>query len=183
VKVCQALPGRVHLLAPRLAWHRGACDRVARALAEPGAFARVRVRVATGSVIVEGDALDGPAIAARTEEVVLAERDDDGRPLDSLRPEDHPGPTRIARAVVHAVSGLNADVRTALDDRADLGTLLPVFFAAAGLAEAGATGKLPVPTWFNLLWWSLRSFMTFNIRAVEEEVQDESDPGTLAGML
>jgi hypothetical protein len=144
----------------------------------------VRVRVATGSVIVEGEgALDAPAIAARAEELVLAERDDEGRPLDSLAPEDHPGPTRIARAVVHAVSGINADVRTALDDRADLGTLLPVFFAAAGLAEAGATGKLPGPTWFNLLWWSLRSFMTFNIRAVEEEVQDEPDPGNLAGML
>ena len=74
--------------------------------------------------------------------------------------------------MVGAVAGINADVRAALDQRADLGTLLPVVFAIAGLVEVGATGKMPVPTWFNLLWWSLRSFMSFNIRAVEEEVQD-----------
>ena len=185
VKVCQALPGRVHLLVPRLAWHRQAADRVAQALGASGAFARVRVRVPTGSVIVEDGAgpLDSSALAGRIRELVRGERDDEGRPLADLRPEDHPGPTRIARAVVHAVSGINADVRAALDDRADLGTFLPVFFAAAGLVEAGSTGELPVPTWFNLLWWSLRSFMTFNIRAVEEEVQEDGDPGALAGVL
>jgi hypothetical protein len=185
VQIRQALPARVHLLVPRLAWHREACERVARALAETGAYARVTVRVATGSILVEGDGapLAAPAIAARVQLRVVAERDEQGRPLASLGPEDHPGPTRIARAVVHAAAGINTDVRVALDDRADLGTLLPVFFAAAGLVEAGSRGELPVPTWFNLLWWSLRSFMTFNIRAVEEEVQDGKDAGAMAGVL
>ncbi len=74
--------------------------------------------------------------------------------------------------MARAAAGINADVRAALDDRADLGTLLPVFFAVAGIAEVASDGEMPVPTWFNLLWWSLRSFMTFNIRAVEEEVTD-----------
>jgi hypothetical protein len=46
--------------------------------------------------------------------------------------------------------------------RADLGTILPVIFASAGLAELAITRKMPVPAWFNLLWWSLRAFMTFN---------------------
>jgi hypothetical protein len=74
--------------------------------------------------------------------------------------------------VAHAVAGINTDLRAALDDRADLGTVLPVIFAAAGLAEAAKTRRLPVPTWYNLLWWSLRSFMTFNIQAVEAEVHE-----------
>lgn len=174
VKIGHALPRRVRLAAPSLAGQRAACERVARALAAGGTFARVTVRPATGSVLLEDDqgTLDAGALAERLREVVRTERDEQGRLLTSLGPEDHPGPTRIARAVVRAVSDLNADVGARLDHRADLGTLLPVLFAAAGLAELGATGRMPVPTWFNLLWWSMRAFMTFNIRAVEDEVQE-----------
>ena len=174
VTIKQALPRRVRLVAPPLAWHREACERVGRALAAEGALGRIRIRPATGSVIVEGDdePLAAAALAARLAELLRDERDEQGQPLDARRPEERPGPTRIARAVVGAVAGINADVRAALDQRADLGTVLPVVFAIAGLVEVGGTGKMPVPTWFNLLWWSLRSFMSFNIRAVEEEVQD-----------
>ena len=181
--VRHTLPRRVHLVAPRLCWHRDACARVARALGEMG-YARVSLRPTTGSVIVEDDERppDAAAILARLGELVRAERDEEGRPLGSLRPEEHPGPTRVARAVAHAVAGVNADVRAALDDRADLGTLLPVFFAAAGIAEVASSGKMPVPTWFNLLWWSLRSFMTFNIRAVEDEVRDGPPPSGLVAI-
>lgn len=174
VVVGHVLPRRVRLAAPPLAGQRAACERVARALAEDPLVRRVTVRHATGSVILEAD--EGPLPAAalldRLRALVSEERDEQGRPLPDLGPEDQPGPTRIARAVVGAVAGINADVAEALDHRADLGTLLPVLFAALGVAEVGTTGKAPVPTWFNLLWWSLRSFMTFNIRAVEEQVGD-----------
>jgi hypothetical protein len=84
----------------------------------------------------------------------------------------------VARAVASAVAGVNADLRAALDDRADLGTILPVIFAALGFAKVASTGKLPRPTWFNLFWWSLRSFMTFNVRAVEEQVHPENGKGS-----
>jgi hypothetical protein len=187
VTIVQALPRRVHLRAPRLAWHRSASEHVAEALVPEGDFDRVTVRPSTGSVVVEGPegALSAEKLAARLEELLKGERDDQGKLLAGLRPEDHPGPTRIARALVRAVSGINEDVRTALDDRADLGTLLPVFFAAAGAYEVTTTGQLSTPTWFNLLWWSLRSFMTFNIRAVEEQVQGVAEPdlGSLANAL
>lgn len=170
VQILHALPHRVRLRAPRLAGHRQAIERVARALADQGAFARITARPATGSFIVEDEGpLDPQDLARALRGPVLAACDDDGRPIEDLGPEDHPGPTRVARAVAHAVAGINADIRAALDDHADLGTILPILFAAAGIAEVAATRKLPVPTWFNLLWWSLRSFMTFNIRAVEEE--------------
>jgi hypothetical protein len=174
VTIRQDLPRRVRLSAPGLSWHRGACARVAEAIAGAGSFARVTVRPATGSVIVEGEGVSREAarLAQRLHELLLDERDDEGRLLAALRPEDRPGPTRVARAVVHAAAAINDDVRAALDDRADLGTLLPVLFAAAGVAEVGATCEMPVPTWFNLLWWSLRSFMTFNLRALEEEVDE-----------
>jgi hypothetical protein len=58
---------------------------------------------------------------------------------------------------------------------------------AGGLVEVAATGKLPAPAWFNLLWWSLRSFMTFNPGAVEEQTrgarerEEEAAPATSPG--
>jgi len=64
--------------------------------------------------------------------------------------------------VARAFSEINGDVRRALDDRADLGTIMPVIFFTLGLVEIAGTRKLPAPAWFNLLWWSMRSFMTFN---------------------
>jgi hypothetical protein len=172
-----ALPHRAHLSAPRLAYCREACAHVAQALGALG-YARLTVHPPTGSVIVEDAerSVDAAAVLARLRELVFAERDDQGRELRALGPEDQPGPTRIARAVAHAVAGINADVRAALDDRADLGTVLPVIFAIGGIAEVASTGKMPLPTWFNLLWWSLRSFMTFNIRAVEDEVRNGTPP-------
>jgi hypothetical protein len=175
VFVAQSLPRRARLRAPALAGAREACERVAHALAEGGLYQRVTVRPVTGSVIVEDEdrTPDARALARRLAELLAAERDDAGRPLHEPRPEEHPGPTRIAKAVAHAAAAINGDVREALDDRADLGTILPVFFAMAGLSEIGKAGKLPTPSWFNLLWWSLRSFMTFNFRAVEEESDDD----------
>jgi hypothetical protein len=174
IEIVHALPGRVRLRARRLSGQRAALTQAAHALAAAGPFTRVTARPETGSLIIEdeGRALDAALLARVLDGLVGAARDAEGRPLSEPRPEDHPGPTRIARAVAHAVAGVNTDVRAALGDRADLGTILPVFFAAAGLVEAARTRKLPVPTWFNLLWWSLRSFMTFNIRAVEDEVEN-----------
>jgi hypothetical protein len=174
-ELVHSLPGRVRLRAPALAGHRDACQRVADKLIALEASAdRVDIRPVTGSVIVERAeeaeaALDAAALRALIEKLVAEERDEHGRPLLGERPEWMPGPTSVARAVAHAFSEINGDVRAALGHRADLGTLLPVVFFSLGLAEVAVTRKLPVPAWFNLLWWSLRSFMTFNVGAVEEE--------------
>jgi hypothetical protein len=180
VTIALALPRRVRFLVPRLAWHREACERVARALSRERGVSRVTARPATGSVIVEADegTLDAATLQARLVELARDENDEQGRPLADLGPHDYPGPTRVARAVVSAVSSINGDVRSTLDERADLGTLLPVVFAVAGLAEVGVTGEMPVPSWFNLLWWSLRSFMTFNLQAVEEVEHPSRDRET-----
>jgi hypothetical protein len=186
-RVEHALPRRVRLVAPLLADQPGACGRVARALAEGGAFARVTVRPLTGSVLIEDDEalLDPGALVERVRALIQTEHDEAGRLLGEGGPADHPTPTRLARVVARAASGINADVGARLDHRADLGTLLPIFFAAAGVAELSVTGKMPAPSWFNLLWWSMRAFMTFNLRAVEEEVEDGHDHelGELLGAL
>ena len=80
VTIKQALPRRVRLVAPPLAWHREACERVGRALAAEGALGRIRIRPATGSVIVEGDVepLAVAALATRLAELLRDERDEQG---------------------------------------------------------------------------------------------------------
>lgn len=169
-----ALDRRVRLRAPALIGHQGACEAVADALArEPGCEV-VTINPRTGSVLVEsGEArLDPEALRRRLDALLGEARDEAGQPLgEAPPPAPQPGPTRVARAVAHAVAGINADVKAKLDNRADLGTILPVIFASAGLVEVAVTRKMPGPAWFNLLWWSLRSFMTFNIAAVEEETR------------
>ncbi|MCC6552231.1 MAG: hypothetical protein IT372_04315 [Polyangiaceae bacterium] len=178
VSVVHAIDRRVRFRAPALAGRRDPSVQLAERLAlEPGIDV-VTVNPRTGSVLVESAStpLDPRALRALIAQIVSEIRDESGRSLAAPRPEAQPGPTRVARAVAHAFSGINADVREALDQRADLGTLLPVFFAAGGLVEVAVSGKLPAPAWFNLLWWSLRSFMTFNMTAVEQERVGNGEP-------
>lgn len=152
--------------------NRDVCLRVAEKLAmmDPSCE-RVEVRPWTGSVIVECEdgTLDAEAVRVMLEQLVAEERDDQGRNVTELGRDTLPGPTRVAKAVAHAFAEINGDVRGALDHRADLGTLMPVLFFSLGLVEIGVTRKLPAPAWFNLVWWSIRSFMTFNAGAVEQE--------------
>lgn len=176
VVVTHALDHRARLRAPSLAGHRAAAVRIAERLAREPGHDVVTINPRTGSVLIESTSapLDLEAIRAHLARLLAEERDEAGRPLRSHRPGRHPGPTRVARAVAHAFAGINADIRAGLDHRADLGTLLPVIFAAGGLVEVAVTRKLPAPAWFNLLWWSIRSFMTFNMSAVEEETHRTS---------
>lgn len=174
-ELVHSLSGRVRLRSRVIVGHHEACQRIAEKLAmiEPMAEV-VEVRPWTGSVIIvreEGE-LDAASLAALLERLIADERDTEGRKLTELGPERHPGPTKVARALAHAFAEINGDVRGGLDHRADLGTLLPVLFFALGLVEIAATRKLPAPAWFNLLWWSLRSFMTFNQGAVAQEVRE-----------
>jgi hypothetical protein len=175
--VVHALDRRVRLRAPALSGRRSACVRVAEELARERGCEAVTVSPRTGSVLVESSesTLDAESLRARIESLLREARDESGRPLAEGRPELQPGPTRVARSVAHAFADINAEVRATMDNRADLRTLMPVVFAAAGLAEVMVTGKLPAPAWFNLLWWSLRSFMTFNTDAVEEELRHRGD--------
>lgn len=168
-QIVHELPWRVRLRVPDLVGHPAACERIAEALLAESAADRIRVRPSTGSVLLEAEErpLDAKVLRRRLEELVLRERDDEGRPI--VQRNGHFGPTRIASVVAHSFARINDDVREALDGRADLGSLLPVFFFTGGALEVLSSKKLPAPPWFNLLWWSIRSFMTFNTEAVEEE--------------
>lgn len=167
------LPRRVRLRASQLIGHRDVCARIAeKFLQAESTSSRVEIRPSTGSVIVERD--DGTLNADELREILVQIVAEEMAGVPSSRrypvPDKLPGPTRVADTVARAFSEINGDVRRALDGRADLGTILPVIFFSLGLVEVGATRKLPAPAWFNLLWWSLRSFMTFNPAATGQDV-------------
>lgn len=170
--IVHTMPRRVRLRASMLVGHSDICRRVAARFvgAEP-TCERVEIRPSTGSVIVESDdgALDADSLRELLARIVSEEMAEVPSSRRFAAPERMPGPTKVAQAVAHAFAEINCDVRKALDHRADLGTILPVVFFSLGLVEVAATRKLPAPAWFNLLWWSLRSFMTFNPGAVEQE--------------
>jgi len=173
--IVHELPRRIRLRASLLKGHHEICRRVAeKFMNQDKTSSRVEVRPSTGSVIVEGE--DGTLDAEALRELLTRLVSEEMAAVPSSRrfptPERMPGPTRVANTVARAFSEINGDVRRALDGHADLGTLLPVVFFSLGLFEVAATRKLPAPAWFNLLWWSLRSFMTFNPAATG---QDEAD--------
>jgi hypothetical protein len=179
--IVHQMPRRVRLRASLLVGQREVCQRVAeKILALEPAPVRVEIRPSTGSVIVECDdgTLDAETLRNLLERIVSEEM----AALPSGRrfavPERMPGPTRVANTVARAFSEINGDVRRALDGRADLGTILPVVFFSLGLVEVAATRKLPAPAWFNLLWWSMRSFLTFNPSATgqDAETKDAVEP-------
>ena len=71
------------------------------------------------------------------------------------------GSSTVSRALANAFRSMNTELLTATKGSIDLGTAAAFGFMSAGAFEVAATGKLPVPPWFNLAWWSFRTFMTF----------------------
>lgn len=178
--IVHRLPRRVRLRAGILVGHRDICQRIAdKFMSSELTSTRVEIRPSTGSVIVEREdgTLDAEALRQLLARLVSEEMAEVPSSRRYPAPERMPGPTRVANAVARAFSEINGDVRRALDDRADLGTILPVVFFTLGLLEVPATRKLPVPAWFNLLWWSLRSFMTFNPAAIGQDEEGEGNSG------
>ena len=90
-----------------------------------------------------------------------------------VRPgEPHPPPVHpsaqsgapagsLARAIVQSFTAINQEVLEGTEGRLDLGILASLGFAAAGATEIAVTRQIPAPPWFNLAWWAIRTFTTF----------------------
>jgi hypothetical protein len=94
-------------------------------------------------------------------------------PLDG----DVPPLASLARKLVAAMRGIDADLRRASEGTVDLGTLTTFSFLGAGALEIATTGQLPLPPWFNLAWWGFRTFVTTEQEEIKAEAADTPDPG------
>jgi hypothetical protein len=151
---------------------RSACRRIADQLATESDYDRVSVRPLTGSVIIERETpeLVAADIGARLGALVSHETTEDGRALIGSEPE-RPRGTKLAAAIVRATHRINADLRAALDDEADLGTLAPLGLVALGALHVSLSGQLPAPPWSSLVWYAVRTFNSFNGAAIKEAVE------------
>ncbi|MBA3542670.1 MAG: hypothetical protein H0T79_23845 [Deltaproteobacteria bacterium] len=161
LQVAHHLHERTRLRSPILRRDVPACERLATALAVVPGVREVRVRPYTGSVLVlHTEQLGLPTLveAARRElgaprVLALGEQP----PMDE---REFPPFVRLARHLVMVVREIDRDIRRGSDGSIDLGTLATLGFLGAGAVEVAATGKMPMPPWFNLAWWGYRTFMT-----------------------
>jgi hypothetical protein len=165
VEVVQTLPGRVHLRVRSLRRHRDVCQRVANQLATDRDYDRVSIRPLTGSVIIEREApLDSAGVVEHVSTVLSGEAAELTRQTDA----NSPPATRLAVALATAVRGLNIDLNQALEGEADLATLGPFALVTLAVVEVSRTGNLPAPPWSSLVWYALRSFISFNASAISK---------------
>lgn len=171
LQVAHRLPGRTRLRSPMLRRDPAACARLADALVAIAGVREVRVRPYTGSALVLHDTHVTAELLVDTTRSVL-----DG--ADVLQPGERPPAeaqvppfSSLARKLVQAVHEIDRDIRRGSDGTVDLGTLATLGFLGAGALEVAATGKLPLPPWFNLAWWGFRTFIT----AEQDEILAERD--------
>jgi hypothetical protein len=158
--IAHHLPGRTRLRTPVLRKDPPACERIADTLAAIPGVRDVKVRPYTGSMLIEhdeklaiGTLVEATRAALAIDRVLAA---GERPPLEA----EVPPFSSIARKLVIAVRELDRDIRRGSDGTVDLGMLATLGFLGAGAAEVVASGKLPLPPWFNLAWWGFRTFMT-----------------------
>ena len=156
--VVHAVPGRTRLrvrvraelLSPARA------ERLADELTAATGITKVEINRRTGGILVSHVPTLGAAdVAALAYTALSAMSDEAPAPAAGV-----PGITGIAREVHRMFVEADRDLREATDGMLDLGTATTLTLATAGALEVAVTQKLPVPPWFNLAWWSFRTFMT-----------------------
>ena len=167
IRVAHSGAGRLRL---RLNWLRAAPQEAAPLadhLASLNGMSEAAVRPWTGSVLCHYDPerLDEARIIAavqRHTRVHVVVRRGEESPPPKLKSAAPGAPaSSLARAVADSFTAINQQVLAATDGRLDLGILTSLGFMTAGAAEVVVTRQLPAPPWFNLAWWAVRTFTTF----------------------
>ncbi len=176
-------PGRIRLRLPYLRHAHEVVEPLADRLSAMDGMEEVRIRPYTGSVLCTFDphTLDTRTIldAVKKQTGIAAvlrhgERSDEEEL--ALAEEALQQGSDLARSVACMFKGMNLEMLRASGGRIDLGTAAAVAFAGAGIAEVVATGKLPMPPWFNLGWWAFRMFMTTEKAAIENTPAEAPEP-------
>ena len=167
IYVAHSSPGRLRL---RLSWMRGAAQEAAPLadhLASLNGMIEAAVRPWTGSVLCQydPDRLDESrivtAVQRQTRVAVIVRRGEEIPPAALESASSDAPASSLARAVAQSFAAINQQVLTVTDGRLDLGILTSLGFMTAGAAEVVVTRQLPAPPWFNLAWWAVRTFTTF----------------------
>jgi hypothetical protein len=167
VRTVHELSGRVRLRLGPVPIAQETATAVAEALARRG-VGEVEVNRRTGSILCKQSPVGAADLTGVVREAVPG--------AIALAPgERPPTPPRsharsvLARNVAQAFQRMDAHLLEATGGRLDLGTAATFAFVTAGAVEVAATRRLPVPPWFNLAWWGVRTFITFERDAGRDE--------------
>jgi len=168
IHVAHSSIGRVRL---RLSWLRDTpreATLLADHLAALDGMIEAALRPWTGSVLChfDPDRLDESRIinaVRRCTRVTLVVHRGEEIPASAIAPASSDGApaSSLARAVAESFASINRQVLAATDGQLDLGILTSLGFMTAGAAEVLVMRQLPAPPWFNLAWWAVRTFTTF----------------------
>jgi hypothetical protein len=167
IYVAHSSAGRLRL---RLSWLRDVPEEappLADRLAALNGMIEAAVRPRTGSVLCQYDPerLDETRIVAavqrHTQVTVIVHPGEESPPPEPESASSGAPTSSLARAVAQSFTAMNQQVLAATDGRLDLGILTSLGFMTAGAAEVVVTRQLPAPPWFNLAWWAVRTFTTF----------------------
>ena len=175
--VVHALPGRVRMRVPLLHDRPTLAEAIAAAVGSVEGVSEVEVRAYTGSVLCTYDparvgeagvvrAVRDAAASAGAEANAAAER----RRLSRIARRG-PGVTKAAAGLF---KGLDADLLRATDGRLDLADTTVLTLLVIAGAKVVTTRTLPLPSWFDLLWYA------YNVFSREERGAIERTPHPLA---
>ncbi|HEV8712727.1 MAG TPA: hypothetical protein VGX03_07875 [Candidatus Binatia bacterium] len=174
IRVVHAIPGRIRLKVAQVRKNPALASEIQTRLATVHGIRQVEVNPLTGSVLMLYEAQD---VASSDSLRTLAE------PLAALFPgfdlkdfiAEQPSSTdgtssvpSLAGGVASFFSALNSEVKQVTGGNADLRILLPLALFLFGVGGVLMSEKLPLPTWYDLLWFSLGTFFMLNPRLGEE---------------
>lgn len=171
VHLVHATPGRVRLRLPCLHDDPELAQAVADAVAALDGVEEVQVRGWTGSILCryDPDRLDPESISDAVGTATSAE----------AKPgSDHAERRRLARiarqgtGVTHAAAalfkGIDADVLRATDGRLDLADAAALGMVAVSVTKIASSPRLPLPSWYDLLWYAYTIFTRTERSAIEK---------------
>ena len=183
--ICARQPPRIVYLAHeslgrvrfRLSWLRDCrleATPIADALSELAGVDEVEVRPFTGSVLVTYDPSRADVAAIRAAlfaatgvaEVTRPGHETPEQLRQILRGSFEEG-SRVAQAAVKAFDGINVDVLRLSHGRVSLGAVTSLALWLGAAARVLSSGRLELPEWHQLLWWSFRSFSDLEGDAIE----------------
>ena len=166
IQIVHTLPGRTRLRLPWLRHDIPLANRLADALVAVPGMHDVQVRPYTGAVLCRHQADDEQQV----NRVIQVLREQTGvetvvRPGEPIPvPRIPPGAMSrgiVANELTSLFDELDDDVLRATQGNIDLATLVTVAFVTAGALQIAWRKQIPAPPWFNLGWWGLRTFLTF----------------------
>jgi hypothetical protein len=157
--VVHELPDRTRLRVPAELLSPERAARLADALSAMPGVTKVEVNRHTGGILIShAPSLSAAALSAHARDTLASLHAEEVAPPPPSG--DAPPITAIARELRRLFVEADRDLRKKTDGLLDLGTATTLTLLTAGAVEVAVTQKLPVPPWFNLAWWSFRTFMT-----------------------